>query len=214
MRHLAFLRWLVLAAGALLVLLGVTLCVIATQIVLYGSTVSTQSAQAAVVLGAAAWGNRPSPVYRERLNEAIRLYRQGRVGTLVFTGGTPELGYPSEAAVARDYARQQGVPDTAILVDVKSRSTFENLVQARALIKAAGIHSVLLVSDPLHMKRAMYLAALLGMDAQPAPSDSSRFQSWSSQARFLWRETLSYAEQLLLADAHRESLANVPDGAP
>ncbi len=171
--------------------------VLALQIVMYSGEATRQVAQAAVVLGAAAWGNRPSPIYKERINEAIRLYQQGRVKTLIFTGGTPVLGYPSESAVGREYARLQGIPDSVILVDTKSRSTFENLVQARDLMNQAGIHSILLVSDPLHMKRAMYIVKELGMSAQPAPTDSSRVQSWSSRARFLWRETWSYADQLM-----------------
>jgi len=202
-----------MALAGCVLLLSLLMAGVAIQIVLYGSNGTTQSAQAAVVLGAAAWGNRPSPVYRERLNEAIRLYKQGRVNSLIFTGGTPELGYPSEAEVARDYAKQQGVPDSAILVDVKSRTTFENLLQARALMRGAGIQSVLVVSDPLHMRRAMYIASELGLDAQPAPSDSSRFQSWPSRARFLWRETWSYSEQLLFSGARRESQINATPGS-
>jgi uncharacterized SAM-binding protein YcdF (DUF218 family) len=191
------LRITAIGLAACLVALALVLLTLATEIVLYSSETTDQAAQAAVVLGAAAWGNRPSPVYRERINEAIRLYQQGRVKTLIFTGGTPVLGYPSESAVGREYARLQGIPDSAILVDTKSRSTFENLVQARELMKTVGIQSILLVSDPLHMKRAMYIVGELGMDAQPAPTDSSRVQSWSSRVQFLWRETWSYAEQLM-----------------
>jgi uncharacterized SAM-binding protein YcdF (DUF218 family) len=193
-RHLVWGLALCLAAGAL------WLAALAVEIVAYSSESSTQRAQAAVVLGAAAWGNRPSPVYKERINAAIRLYNQGRVGTLIFTGGTPVPYYPSESTVGRDYARMQGVPDQAILVDTQSRSTLENLVQARELMKSAGIKSVLLVSDPLHMKRSMYLAKELGLDAQPAPTDSSRVQSWNIRARFLWRETWSFAAQQLMVN--------------
>lgn len=184
---------------------GLSLCAILTvawlalaiQIVHYSYQVSNQSAQAAVVLGAAVWGKHPSPVYRERLNAAIRLYQQGRVDTLVFTGGTPELGYPAEADVARAYGLQQGVPGERILVENKSRSTYQNLLQARDLLRGAGLRTVLLVSDPLHMQRAMHIAQDLGIEAQPAPSDSSRVQSWSNRAGFLWRETWAMAEYWL-----------------
>jgi uncharacterized SAM-binding protein YcdF (DUF218 family) len=178
-------------------ILSVAWLALAIQIVCYSHQVSDQSAQAAVVLGAAVWGKHPSPVYRERLNAAIRLYRQGRVHTLVFTGGTPELGYPAEADVARAYGLQQGVPDERILVENKSRSTYENLLQVRDLLRGSGLHTVLLVSDPLHMLRAIHIAHDLGLDAQPAPSDSSRVQSWSNRADFLWRETWAMVEYWL-----------------
>ena len=198
MKFIQVIRFLASGLAVCLIAASLWLATLAVEIVLYSSESSTQTAQAAVVLGAAAWGNRPSPVYKERINEAIRLYKQGRVGTLIFTGGTPVPGYPSESAVGRDYARVQGVADSAILVDTQSRSTLENLVQARELMKSAGIQSILLVSDPLHMKRSMYLAGELGLSAQPAPTESSRVQSWNIRARFLWRETWSLAAQQLM----------------
>lgn len=184
--------------------------VLAAQIMAYSYEDSDGNADAAIVLGAAAWGNHPSPVYRERLNEAIRLYKEGRVGKLIFTGGTPNLAYPAESIVARDYAEAQGIPGRDILVDSKSRSTFENLLQARTLMKAAGIRSALLVSDPLHMRRAMYIAEKLEIDAKPDPSDTSRFQSFSSQSRFLWYETWAYAEQVIHVWTHSGPLSS-PD---
>src|ERR1035437_8709053 len=77
-------------AGLLVLLLAVMLSFLALawQIVSYSNVSFESSADAAVVLGAAAWGNRPSPVYRERINEAISLYKKGLVHYLVFTGGT------------------------------------------------------------------------------------------------------------------------------
>lgn len=197
-----FLRLAGTAGLSLCAILSVAWLALAVQIVCYSYQVSDQSAQAAVVLGAAVWGNHPSPVYRERLNAAIRLYQQGRVQTLVFTGGTPELGYPAEADVARAYGLQQGLPGERILVENKSRSTYENLLQASRLLRGAGLHTVLLVSDPLHMQRAMYIAHDLGMEAQPAPTSSSRVQSWSSRAGFLWRETWAMVEYWLHRAGH------------
>ena len=71
---------------------------VAWQIVSYGNQSYNSHADAAVVLGAAAWGKKPSPVYRERIKEAIALYESGRVRYLVFTGGTPVADYPAEGA--------------------------------------------------------------------------------------------------------------------
>lgn len=185
-----------MALLGLLVVSAYTL--VAWRIVHFGKQISDASADAAVVLGAAAWGNKPSPVYRERINEAISLYKQGRVHWIIFTGGTPRLGYPSEAEVGRQFSASHGIPMTAMLVDVESRSTWGNLARAKGLMDRAGIRSVLLVSDPLHMLRATAMAADLGLSAQPAPTLSSRFRSWTTWGKFLWRETWLYISYRLL----------------
>ena len=178
-------------ALALLVSIS-TFAVVAWQIIQFGNQKSVDVADAALVLGAAVWGNKPSPVYRERINEAIGLYQQGRVRWIIFTGGSRQPGFPTEAEVGRRYSITYGIPSAAILVDTESRNTWQNLQRARELMGPAGIRSVLLVSDPLHMKRAIAMACDLGMLAQPAPTLLSRFRSWPTWGKFLWRETWLY----------------------
>jgi uncharacterized SAM-binding protein YcdF (DUF218 family) len=167
---------------------------VAFDIYSYGNQVSSNSADAALVLGAAAWGNRPSPVYRERINESIRLYEEGRVKKIIFTGGTKESDFPSEADVGRSFAIKHGVRTVDILLDNASRTTYENLLRSKEIMNKTGIDSVLLVTDPLHMRRAMSIAESLGIRASPAPTISSRFLSASTRAKFLWRETWLYIE--------------------
>jgi uncharacterized SAM-binding protein YcdF (DUF218 family) len=168
-----------------LVLVGGT----AASIYRYGRIDDAEKADAASVLGAAAWGRRPSPVLRERLNHAILLYRQGYVPRLLFTGGQAKKSDPAESEVSRRYAIQQGVPAADILIEARSRSTEENLFYAREVARAHRLSTFLLVSDPLHMKRAMAIARDLGMDAHSSPTATSRFQSFGSQLPFLARET-------------------------
>lgn len=165
---------------------------VAWTIVSYGGSDSHDNADAALVLGAAAWGNRPSPVFKERINHAVMLYKAGKVKWLVFTGGTPEPGYPSEAEVGRLFALQAGVPMTAMLAETESRTTWQNLENARVLSNPFGIHSFLLVSDPLHMRRAVLMAHDLGLQAKPAPTLSSRYRSVITWGKFLIRETWLY----------------------
>ena len=93
----------------------------------------TTPADAAIVLGAAVFDNRPSPVLRERINHAVALYEQGVVDKLVFTGGLGSDDTLTEAEVAGIYAQQQGVPATAILLETTSTNTYENLVNAQAI---------------------------------------------------------------------------------
>jgi uncharacterized SAM-binding protein YcdF (DUF218 family) len=198
MQILALRHPLVAGFLGLLLLAALGFLGVAWQIVSYGYSSFDAHADAAVVLGAAAWGQKPSPVYRERLAEAIALYKSGRVRYLVFTGGTPEAGYPAEGEVGRRFAIENAVPPEAILVETTSRTTWQNLLNAKELLESNGIRTVLLVSDPLHMRRAMAMASSLGLQAAPAPTSSSRFQSLASRAEFLWRETWRYIDYLLL----------------
>jgi len=128
-----------LVGGLLILLLAAALGFVglAWQIVSYGNASVDSHADAALVLGAAAWGNKPSPVYRERINEAIALYKAGRVRYLVFTGGTPEPGYPAEGEVGRKFAIEHGVPAALVLFETSSRTTWQNLVNARELLVAS-----------------------------------------------------------------------------
>ena len=170
--------------------------VVAWQIVEFGRQPADTSADAAVVLGAAAWGGRPSPVYRERIIEAIALYKAGKVHWIILTGGTPNPGYPSEAQVGQRFCVAHGVPIKATLVDQVSRTTWQNLEQTRTLMASHNIETVLLVSDPMHMRRAVAMAHALGIRASPMPTPSSRFRSLFTRSKFLWRETWLYLAYL------------------
>ena len=170
---------------------------VAWRIVVFGNRVGDSSADTAIVLGAAAWGRNPSPVYRERINEATSLYKRGRVHWIIFTGGTRQPGFPSEAEVGRQFSARQGVPAAAMLVDTDSRTTWQNLENAKLLMASNGIRTALLVSDPLHMCRAMAMAGDLGIQAEAAPTPSSRFRTWETKSKFLWRETGLYVDYVI-----------------
>jgi uncharacterized SAM-binding protein YcdF (DUF218 family) len=188
----AILRSLRFPILALLVMLVGSYGLAAWDIVRYGNQVVDASADAAIVLGAAAWGSKPSPVYRERILAAIALYEAKKVNWIILTGGTPQPGYPTEAQVGRQFCVSHGVPASATLLDEQSRTTWQNLQGAKALMAGHNIHTVLLVSDPLHMRRAMVMAKDLGLHAVPAATTSSRFRSSTAQGKFLWRETWLY----------------------
>jgi len=175
-----------------LLLLAIGTAIVAWGIVDYGTSDSGENADAALVLGAAAWGDKPSPVFRERIRHAVELYHSGRVRWIVFTGGTPVPGYPSEAEVGRSFALKAGVPMTAMLAETESRTTWGNLENARRLAEPFGIQHYLLVSDPWHMRRAVLMARDLGLDARPSPTDSTRFRTFGAKCSFLVRETWLY----------------------
>jgi uncharacterized SAM-binding protein YcdF (DUF218 family) len=176
----------------ILIIVVLTIGYTSLSIYTFGSNSSVGNADAAVVLGAAVWSNQVSPVFRERINHAVDLYRSGRVRKIVFTGGQGNRNEPTEAAAARDYAIQNGIPATDILIEQRSHTTYENVVNAKQLADAHGLKKVLIVSDPMHMKRAITMAHNIGLDADPSPTPTTRYTGLRSQFAELSRETFYY----------------------
>jgi len=155
----------------------------------YAWTSDNGPADAAVVLGAAVPSTGPSPVFAERINHAVALYRAGSVKFIIMTGGKGPGERVAEAEAARDQAIAAGVPADAILVETQSRDTQQNLANVKPIVDAHGLGRLLIVSDPLHMARAMQMAAAAGLDAAPSPTPTTRFRTLASQLPMLIRET-------------------------
>ena len=183
-------RWRPLAwLGWLLVLLALWLAAVAGWIVTAGQRDQAAPADAIIVLGAAAYDAKPSPVFEERIRHGIDLYRRGLAPKLIFTGGYGGVGARfSESQVARRYALRQGVPDKAILIESLSRNTHDNLRQASLLMQQHQLHDVIVVSDPLHMARALRISKELGIRAVGSPTPTSRFRTFATRWRFLLQE--------------------------
>jgi uncharacterized SAM-binding protein YcdF (DUF218 family) len=184
-------RWLRILALLAVLLIG-WLLLLSAKIVMAGKEESPRSADVAIILGAAVQEDRPSPVFEERIRHGVTLYRQGRVRKLLFTGGSAVGGEGAEAAVARRAAIVMGVPGEAILTEERSRTTLQNIVEAREVMRANGLTSVLLVSDPLHMKRALAMCTGLAMDCTGSPTPTSRYRGFFARAGFLLRELFFY----------------------
>jgi len=182
---------------AIIAVTVVVLTVTAARIYRYSSVAVDKQADAAVVLGAAVWSQNVSPVFRERINHAVDLYRKGKVRKLIFTGGQGNSNEPTEAAAASSYAQANGIPIQDILVEQKSHTTFENIVNAKQLADANSLKTVLIVSDPMHMKRAMTMARDVGLRAYPSPTPTTRYVGWRTQLSELARETFYYLGYLI-----------------
>ncbi|HEX9940208.1 MAG TPA: YdcF family protein [Longimicrobium sp.] len=167
------------------------------QITAYARRHDPAPADVAIVLGAAVRDTEPSPVFAARIEHAVALYHGGRVKRLVFTGGVGAGDRLAEAEVGRRVAIAAGVPESRIAVETRSTITYENLREARALLSSQAAPRVLIVSDPLHMRRAVTMARDLGLDAHPAPTPTSRYRSWRSKAPFVSREVYFYTLYLL-----------------
>ena len=146
----------------------------------------------AIILGAAVDADEPSPVYRERINHGITLYEEGYVDRIIVTGGSPDGSEMSEASVAKKYLLEQGIPDEAVLTEDTSTITQENLENSKVIMDENDYETAIIVSDPLHMKRAMLLAEDAGITAYSSPTPTTRYVSLRTKIPFLLRETFYY----------------------
>jgi uncharacterized SAM-binding protein YcdF (DUF218 family) len=131
------------------------------------------SADAIVVLGAAQYEGRPSPVLRARLDHAVSLWKLGLAPRVIVTGGRGVGDTTSEAAVGMRYLVQRGVPADSIWMDTEGLTTSQSMVAARRLLGTKSYPSVLIVSDPFHMLRLAILARRLHMIPLLSPTRTS-----------------------------------------
>lgn len=195
-RRRPLLRWL----ARLLLLALAWICGVAAWIHWSGERDQASAADAIIVLGAAAYDAVPSPVFRARIEHGLDLYRDGFAPRLVFTGGYGGSGARfAESQVARRYAIRAGIPEDAILIESTSQTTYQNLFEARRLMLEHGLRRAIVVSDPLHMARALRLCRGLGIDAVGSPTPSTRFRSFRTRWEFLAREVYFFHRDLVVA---------------
>jgi uncharacterized SAM-binding protein YcdF (DUF218 family) len=185
----------------------------AVMVVYWGSRDEAGKADAIVVLGAAQYVGRPSPVLRARLDHAIDLYERGYAPLLVLTGGVGEGDTTSEAAVGRRYASRAGVPADAILTEEHGRTTTESLYAVSAMLHERGVTRVILVSDPFHVLRLRVLADRLDLHPMTSPTrtspiSASRQERWS----YVVSESVKVPLTFLLGDVADRIIA--PDVPP
>ena len=126
-----------------------------------------------VVMGAAQYDGRPSPLFRARLDHAIELFHEGVAPWLVVTGGKAEGDRTTEADAARLYAISHDVPDSAILAEDQSRTTLQSIRLVAALMHGRDLDTAVFVSDPSHMLRVLRMASDEGITGYGSPTRTS-----------------------------------------
>ena len=183
-------------------LVGGIACIWALTIMLVlmaGARPTLHEADAILVLGAAQYNGRPSPVLKARLDHAIELYEDGLSGHVIVTGGVGAGDTLSEGEVARRYAIEHGVPDSLILVDREGVTSAESMDAATALMRENGWTSALLVSDSYHMLRLELLARLGGIRPYRAPAPASPIdRDAATHRRYVLRESVLLPAQAIL----------------
>jgi uncharacterized SAM-binding protein YcdF (DUF218 family) len=185
---------LVLVALLLTAWLGSALAIIG-----FASRDNARSADAIVVLGAAQYAGRPSPVLKARLDHAVQLWERKLATRLIVTGGVGPGDVTSEAAVARAYIERQGVPVDSILLEPAGRTTSESMQAVAMIMETNGMERAVLVSDPFHMFRLWLLSRRYGIKAHTSPvrgnsARNDRGERWG----YILRESLKAPAALFL----------------
>ncbi len=128
-----------------------------------------QPADLIVVLGAAEYRGRPSPVLKARLDHALDLYNRKLAPRIMTTGGAGGDPVYTEAGVGRAYLMGRGVPPEDILIEDEGESTLESTSMAGEVMRRMGLHSVIVVSDGYHIYRVKKMLAANGLKVYGSP---------------------------------------------
>ncbi|HEV3198969.1 MAG TPA: YdcF family protein [Bryobacteraceae bacterium] len=161
-------------AARYLILLAVTalLATIAYVSIRIGQQSTRDEAQPAdviLVLGAAEYRGRPSPVLRARLDHALELYNRRLAPLILTTGGAGGDPVFTEAGVGRAYLMSKGVPSESIIVEEEGESTVESTAMAGEIMRRMGLHSAIVVSDGYHIYRVKKMMQFRGLNVYGSP---------------------------------------------
>jgi uncharacterized SAM-binding protein YcdF (DUF218 family) len=166
-------RFLRQALGLVLLAVTIVYTVSLVMVLVVSQQDQRQAVDAIVVLGAAQYNGRPSPVLRARLDHALGLYRDQLAPLILVTGGIGRGDTTSEATVGRRYLMAHGVPPDAVVAQSEGRSTMASMTAVAAWLQPRALRRVLLVSDPFHMFRLRLEARRTGLEAYTSPTESS-----------------------------------------
>ncbi|XEC92599.1 YdcF family protein [Paenibacillus tarimensis] len=150
------------------------------------------NSDAAIVLGAALWNDRPSPGLKERLDYAYQLYEDGKFKYIIVSGGYDYNGSKlTEADGMRNYLVERGVPEDRIFLEPFARSTYENLLFSKPIGEEQGWKTLTVITHDFHAPRAKDIAGFLGMEETTVTGTKSRVLSYAYNES---REVLAYSK--------------------
>jgi uncharacterized SAM-binding protein YcdF (DUF218 family) len=145
-----------------------------------------------VVLGAAQYDGRPSPVFEGRLRQAELLYRESRSPRVLVLGSNQPGDATTEADAGRNFLIAEGLPANAVYADPRGHTTYESLEAAARFMRERDLHSAFLVSDPWHNLRIKRMAGDLGIQAYASATWHSAARSEGTRLAGYVRETFAY----------------------
>lgn len=149
-------------------------------------------ADAILVLGAAQYDGKPSPVFVGRLEHAALLYRGDRSETVVVLGGSRPGDRSSEAEAGRAWLIADGLPPGDVVASPVGTTTFESLRAVAAWMRERGLETAFLVSDPWHNLRIKRMASDLGIEAYASATWRSAARTEGTRLGGYVRETFAY----------------------
>ncbi len=198
MEKISWKKIVIASAIVIFLLIIISTALAVNSIIQYSKLDEKTKCDTAIILGAATFNGEVSPVYRERIHHGIWLYENGYVDYLIMTGGVGNGNETSDAYVAKQYAISKGIPEEAIFIEEQSTITEENLENAKAIMAENSLDTAIIVSDPLHMKRAMTMAKDYGISAYSSPTPTTMYQSNKTKIPFLAREVFFYIGYLIV----------------
>jgi len=185
-------KWAVGIAGAIALLaLAVEVVHVAERIAHQSTVDEAQPADIIVVLGAAEYRGKPSPVLRARLDHALNLYKQGLAPRILTTGGAGGDPVYTEGDVGRSYLVSRGVPSEAIVVDPEGASTVYSTASAAEIMRRMALRSCIVVSDGYHIFRAKRMLQSSGMRVYGSPRSLSPPNDWRERWLYV-RQAIGY----------------------
>lgn len=179
----------VLALAVVLALAWV--CVIALHIRRQSTVDEAQRADVIVVLGAAEYRGKPSPVLEARLNHALYLYRQGLAPRILTTGGRGGDPTFTEGEVARAYLSKHDIPSEAIMVESEGATTVQSTTAAAEIMRRLNLKSCIVVSDGYHIYRVKKILEADGMSVYGSPRPSAEREDWGERWLY-FRQAIAY----------------------
>ena len=124
-----------------------------------------------VILGAGIWGDKPSPMLQDRLEEGIKLYNEGIAPKIIMSGDHGREEY-DEVNIMKEYAVNKGIPSEDIFMDHAGFSTYESIYRAKEIFDA---DNIVIVTQEYHLYRALYIADKLDINAYGINSDPRQY---------------------------------------
>lgn len=165
---------IIIIAIILIVVLGINLYVrLSTkkQILDKESYSKLSDVDCIIVLGAAIWGDKPSPMLEDRLLEGINLYKNSVSDKILMSGDHGRQEY-DEVNIMKEFAIQKGVPSENIFMDHAGFSTYESIYRAKEIF---GAKRIVIVTQKYHLYRALYIANQLGLEAYGVGADPRQY---------------------------------------
>jgi uncharacterized SAM-binding protein YcdF (DUF218 family) len=158
-----------IGSALIVVALTVYISYVAVRIEHQSSRDEAQPADVILVLGAAEYSGRPSPVLRARLDHALELYQRRLAPRILTTGGAGGDPVYTEGGVGRSYLMNHGVPSESIIVENEGESTLESTALAGEIMRRMGLQSAIVVSDGYHIYRVKKMMQFRGLQVYGSP---------------------------------------------